>query len=143
MYKRPKAAAPIEFFQVLSPMTPMVETVIITGDFNANIAAAASPDASTLLNTTRPLGLKVVSDTPTHHAYDSQTHTHSHTTLDLFIVGRDTTVASFSQSPISFIAGHDVIRLGINLITPKPPPITITTRQLNKIEVTQLNMTLL
>ena len=142
VHRRLKAAAPIEFFPVLSPMIPMVKTVIITGDFNANIAAPASPDASTLLNTIRPLGLKVVYDSPTHHAYDSQTHTHLHTSLDLFIVGRDTTVASFSQSPAPFIAGHDFIRSGINLITPKPPPITITTRQLKKIEVTQLNMTL-
>ena len=121
----------------------MVNTVIIAGNFNANIAAPASSDALTLLNTIRPLGLKVVSDTPTHHAYDSQTQTYSHTTLDLFIVGRDTTVASFSQSLTPFIAGHDFIRLSINLVTPKPPPQTITTRQLNKIDVTQLNMTLL
>ena len=123
-------------------MLPMVKTAVITGDFNANVAVPASTEALTLLNTIRPLGLEVVSDIPTHHTYDSQTQTHSHTTLDLFIVGRDTAVVSFSQSPAPFIAGHDFICLSMNMTTPKPPPQIITTRQLGKVNGTLLNMTL-
>ena len=142
VYRRPKAAAPHELFQALGPILSLSKTVIITGDFNANIAAPASPEGQTLMNMIKPFGLKVVSLAPTHHTYDSQTNTHSHTTLDLFIVGRDTAVNSFSQSSAPFIAGHDMIRLQVKLTLPKPPPQVIVTRQLSKVDKTLLNATL-
>ena len=86
--------------------------------------------------------LHVVSTASTHHVFDTQNSTQSHTTLDIFITNVPSLVTSFSQSASPFIAGHDFISMNISLSVPRPPPITFLSRQLTRVNWHILNTNL-
>ena len=116
VYRRPHAAYPIHFFNCLANYLPHFTSIIITGDFNINMARSESPAASYLNNTISANSLSLVPSDPTHH----QLWRDSHTWIDLFIVGNLDCLQSYSKSFASLIAGHDFIEIALACNKPSP-----------------------
>ena len=118
VYRRPNAASPEKFFETLSPFLATYKTIIITGDFNANLQKPRSPDTRILSELVKSRALSFVSRSPTHHLFHHNSQ--SHTTLHLFISKKSQHITSLSQSDAPFVAGHDFIELAIPFKLPGP-----------------------
>ena len=113
VYRRPHAAYPIEFFACLTNLLPLYHNVVITGDFNMNMAKknGASKFLSTHINASN---LYLVPSQPTHHGiYKGRP---SHTWLDLFIIRGAAGLISYEKSDAPFIAGHDLIEMKLRFL---------------------------
>ena len=134
VYRRPHAAYPIHFFNCLANYLPHFPSVIITGDFNMNMALPDSPAALHLNNAINSNSLHLVYSEPTHH----QPWRDSHTWIDLFLVKSDDRVLAYQKSPAPFIAGHDFIEL--TLACSKLPPVVkhVPMRNLKTVNLAEL-----
>ena len=110
IYPRPHAAYLFSFFKCLSAYLLHFTSVIVTGDFNMNMATPNSPPAVSLQNLLDSHSLFLVPSDPTHH----QLYRDSHTWLDLFIVKNAESVVAYHKSPAPFIAGHDFIYISLS-----------------------------
>ena len=130
IYRRPHAAYPIRFFDHISTYLPHFTSIIITGDFNINMALPSSPAATHLAHSLNSNSLYLVPSDPTHHQLWRQ----SHTWIDLFIVRNASDILSYSKSDAPFIAGHDFTQL--SLACTKPPPVkrSILSRDLKNVK---------
>ena len=127
VYRRPHAAYPTEFFACLTNLLPLYHNVVVTGDFNINMAKenGASKFLSTHINASN---LHLVPSQPTHHGtYRGRP---SHTWLDLFIIRGAAELISYEKSDAPFIAGHDLIELKLRFL--KQPHVSkkVVTRKL-------------
>ncbi|KAJ8677505.1 hypothetical protein QAD02_013292 [Eretmocerus hayati] len=116
VYRRPKGAYPIYFFETLSNLSPLYNDMIITGDFNADLASE-KPEAIHLRSLLAKYSLYCVPSEPTHHELSHDPP--SHTWLDLFIVNDIGSVTYYDESKSPFITGHDLIELQFKFH--KPP----------------------
>ena len=97
VYRRLNSATPTEFFETLAPFLATYKTVIITGDFNADLQKPRSPDTRSLSDLVKSHALSFVSRERTHHSFYNNRQ--SHTTLDLFIKKKSQHITFFCQIP--------------------------------------------
>ena len=130
LYRRPHAAYLIHVFDCLSNHLPHFPSVIITCDFNMNMALLNSPDATHLNNSICSNSLLLVPSDPTHH----QLWRRSHTWIDLFIVKSNDRVLSYSKSDTPFIAGHDFIIQSLACAKPPSTAKSVMLRDLKRLD---------
>ena len=130
IYRRPPADYPLEFLSRLSIYLPHYSSVIITGDFNINMATPTAPNSSKLQAFIDRHSLYLIPSEPTHH----QLWNHSHTWIDLFITKNPYPVTNYHKSPAPFIARHDFIELTLPCRNPPPLTKSIPSRNLKKLD---------
>ena len=126
-------------FDCLSNHLPHFPSVIITGDFNMNMALLDSHDAAHLNNSICSNSFFLFQSDPTHH----QLWRGPHTRIDLFIVKSGDRVLSYSKSDAPFIAGHDFIELSLACAKPSSTAKSIMLRDLKRDDPESLRLILL
>lgn len=139
VYRPPDAISPSLFFSCLAAYLPHYSLVVVTGDFNANIASNTNPYGRALWNLMNRNALKPVSlDSTCHHVHES---TPTHTTLDLFIVRMDMDMSNvtFGKTASPFMGVHDLIELTVQCSQPQALHKQIRARNLVRLSPLLLN----
>ena len=139
LYRRSPAEYPLDFLESLSTYLRHFSSVIITGDFNINMAAPNTSNSTKLQTFIDRHNLHLVPSAPTHH----QLWNNSHTWIDLFIIKNLYPISKYLKSPAPFIAGHDFIELTLPCRNPLPTIKSITSCNLKNINSDQLDRKLL
>lgn len=132
VYRRPEIHLPLAFLDSLSQLIPQFSHVIITGDFNINMAIETN-NSTTFRRHFSDLALHLVKSDPTHHVFwksDGSTH---HTWIDLFLLNDPDRLVQYRKSDAPFTVGHDLIEIDYFVANSPPPPQMITCRNLHHI----------
>lgn len=115
VYRPPQAALLAEFAADLDALAGLYTTVVIAGDFNADLLSD-SFEADYMRRFCSSRGLFVVPFGATHLR-----HGKKDSFLDLCLVSDNNFVSSYSTSAADFIAGHRLIAAKIELPAPRQP----------------------
>ena len=125
----PPADYPLEFLSCLSTYFRHLSSVIITGDFNINMATPSATNSAKLQAFIDRHSLHLIPSTPTHH----QLWNNSDTWIDLFITKNPYPISNYAESPAPFIANDDFIELTLPCRNPPPVSKSIHSRNLTKL----------
>ncbi|KAI5714781.1 hypothetical protein M8J77_005490 [Diaphorina citri] len=126
VYHPPRAGSLDQFEEALEFHLPNYEHKLIMGDFNVDLSTT-NPASTNLRTTFSSLNLHILPTDATHH------EAHSHSLLDLMVVGDEGRVLSHGQLPVGS-SDHDLIYLVLSLFPPKPTPKLITCRNFKNFE---------
>ncbi|KAI5731371.1 hypothetical protein M8J77_008987 [Diaphorina citri] len=115
-----------QFEEALEFHLPNYEHKLMMGDFNVDLSTT-NPASTNLRTIFSSLNLHILPTDATHH------EAHSHSLLDLMVVGDEGRVLSHGQLPVGS-SDHDLIYLVLSLFPPKPIPKLITCRNFKNFE---------